>query len=452
MRSRGGGRRWRTAGQLTTWVVLFTFMSTTVYSATQSPYGTPQSPSEMGAGATPSDMQRRSLRDLIPPAQTFIFAGRTYPAIQALTKPIDPETYVIGPGDGLQVQIWGGVDLLYEVIVTAEGKIVIPTLGTLEVKGKKLKEVQEQVAREAAKYYRGANTAVTLAVLRLFELFVLGEVTSPGVYPATPVTRVSEMIERADGIAPGGSPRRVEIREPGGKVTSVNLSRFLDDGVLEENPFVSDGETLYVPVNNGTVMIEGSVHRPGTYKLVAGDTVDSIITAAGGLTANAGGKIYLEPGAVGFGPPFGAVGEETKQPVGTETKQDQPVRDGDRITIPAKDGTIVPMPVVENQVYVVGHVKNPGAIPYIRNRSIMDYIGMAGGGDDRAKLSSIVVYRRNQPIAAAAVEAVQPGDIIDVPEKILKWWQDYVAILTAVASVTAVIVSAIAVNVASHNH
>ncbi|HUJ80083.1 MAG TPA: SLBB domain-containing protein, partial [Nitrospiria bacterium] len=449
MRSRGGGRRWRTAGQLTTWVVLLTFMSTTSYSATQSPYGAPQSPSQMGAGASPSDLQQRSLRDLIPPAQTFIFAGRTYPAIQALTKPIDPETYLIGPGDGLQVQIWGGVDLLYEVIVTAEGKIVIPTLGTLEVKGQRLREVQELVAREAAKYYRGANTAVTLAVLRLFELFVLGEVNSPGVYPATPVTRLSEMIERANGIAPGGSPRRIEIRKPGGEVTAVNLSRFLEDGVLEDNPFVSDGVTLYVPLNAGSVMIEGAVQRPGTYKLVVGDTVGSIITAAGGLTGNAGGKIYLAPGAAGFAPPFGPVKEANTQPAGAEAKNDQPVRDGDRITIPAKDGTIAPMPVIEDQVYVVGHVKNPGAIPYIRNRSIMDYVGLAGGGDDRAKLSDIVVYRRNEPMEAATVVAVQPGDIIDVPEKILKWWQDYVAILTAVTSITAVIVSAIAVAVAS---
>ena len=452
MRSRGGGRRGRAAWQCTTWVVLLTFMSTTAYSAVQSPYGAPQSPSGMGTASTPSGMQQQSLRELIPPAQTFIFAGRTYPAIQALTKPIDPETYLIGPGDGLQVQIWGGVDLLYEVIVTAEGKIVIPTIGTLEVKGRRLNDVQELVAREAAKYYRGANTAVTLAVLRLFELFVLGEVNRPGVYPATPVTRVSEVIERADGIAPGGSPRRIEIRRPGGQVASVNLSRFLEDGVLEENPFVSDGVTLYVPLNAGTVLIEGAVRRPGTYKLTGGDTVDSIIAAAGGVTDGAGGHVYLAPGAAGFAPPFGAVGEEAKPPLGKETAGTQPVRDGDRITIPAKDGAIAPMPVIEDQVYVVGHVKNPGAVPYIRNRSIMDYVGLAGGGDDRANMAGIIVYRRHQPLAAAAVEAVQPGDMIDIPEKILKWWQDYVAILTAVTSVTAVIISAIAVTVASHNH
>jgi len=196
----------------------------------------------------------------------------------------------------------------------------------------------------------------------------------------------------------------------------------------------------------------GSVQRPGTFKLVPGDTVRSLIAAAGGLTANAGGQIYLAPGTAGFAPPFGKVGGEAKPPIGKETVEDQPVRDGDRITIPDKEGATAPMPVIEDQVYVVGHVKNPGAIPYIRNRSVMDYIGLAGGGDDRANMSGVIVYRRNQPMAAAVVEAVQPGDMIDVPEKILKWWQDYVAILTAVTSITAVVISAIAVSVASHHN
>jgi len=203
---RADGRRQRTGRKWVTWAVLGSLLVT-------SSYGAAQSLPDQGVYQQPSVMPpQRPSRDLTPTAQTFTFAGRTFPAMHALSKPIDPDSYIIGPGDGLLVQIWGGVDLLHEVIVTAEGKMVVPTIGTLEVKGKRLKDVQDLVTREAARYYRGANVAVTLAVLRTFEVFVLGEVTKPGLYPATPVTRVTEVIDQAQGIAPGGSPRRVEIR------------------------------------------------------------------------------------------------------------------------------------------------------------------------------------------------------------------------------------------------
>jgi protein involved in polysaccharide export with SLBB domain len=410
-----------------TWVVVGSLLFTTSYTAAQSL-------PDPGA----SIIQRPS-RELFPTAQSFTFAGRTYPAMQALSKPIDPEHYTIGPGDGLHVQIWGGVDLLHEVIVTAEGKMVIPTIGTLEVKGRSLKEVQELVTREAARYYRGANVAVTLAVLRSFELFVLGEVRRPGVYPATPVTRVTELIDQAGGIAPSGSPRLVEIRRPGDEVIAVNLSRFLDDGILEENPYVSDGSTLFIPLNAGTAIIEGAVQRPGTYKLVAGDTVRALIAAAGGLTAEAASdRMRLDSAAAGRASVAGQAGEG---PI-----EDRLVRDGDLITIPAKDGATAPIPVIEDQVYVVGNVKNPGPYLYLRNRSVMDYVGLAGGGDERAKLSATVVQRRQETLAATGVEAVQPGDMIMVPEKRLKWWQDYVVIVTAISSV---VLSSIAVSLAS---
>jgi protein involved in polysaccharide export with SLBB domain len=436
-----------------TWAVLVSLLFTSSYSAAQSLPDFGASSSQRPSGAKYPSGTLLPSNPSLSSSQTFMFAGRTYPAMQALTKPIDPESYTIGPGDGLVVQIWGGVDLLYEVIVSAEGKLVIPTIGTVEVKGKRLNEVQELVAREAAHYYRGANVAVTLAVLRSFELFVLGEVNRPGVYPATPVTRVTELIDQAGGIAPSGSPRRVEIRRAGGEVAAVNLSRFLEDGVLEENPYVTDGSTLYVPLNAGTAVIEGAVRRPGTYKLVAGDTVQSLIAAAGGLTAEAApGQMRLDHAGLSSAQSASSQSAPDQSGAAGGQLENQPVRDGDRLTIPRKDGGTAPYPVIENQVYVVGHVKNPGPVLYVRNRSVMDYIGLAGGGDDRANMAGVTVQRRQEQLAMAAVEAVQPGDMIVVPEKTLKWWQDYVAILVALTGITSVVLSAVAVSVASHNN
>jgi protein involved in polysaccharide export with SLBB domain len=265
---------------------------------------------------------------------------------------------------------------------------------------------------------------------------VLGEVRRPGIYPATPVTRVTELLDQAGGVAPSGSLRRIELRRDGAGVEAarvIDASRFLFDGVLDENPHLTDGTTLFVPVNKGTAMIEGAVERPGTYTLREGDTIQTLIAAAGGLKAGADpGRISLN----GAGIPAGG---QAGQPA---------LRDGDRVTVPSTDGHVPPILVIEEQVYVVGNVKEPGPYPYLRNRSVSDYIGLAGGGDNRAKLSRTVVHRRQEQLDAKRVEAVQPGDMIVVPEKRLKWWQDYVAILTAVSSV---VLAAVAVSLAANN-
>ena len=129
--------------------------------------------------------------------------------------------------------------------------------------------------------------------------------------------------------------------------------------------------------------------------------------------------------------------------------QQAPLQDGDQVVVPSQDGRVAPIPVIEDQVYVVGNVKEPGPFPYVRNRSVLDYIGLAGGGDDRAKLSATVVHRRDAELDAKQVAAVQPGDMIVVPEKRLKWWQDYVVILTAISSV---VLSTIAVVIAADNN
>jgi protein involved in polysaccharide export with SLBB domain len=417
------------------WSLIGSLMSAGTPAWAQTASGVAKLPQQLGqsSSAVPAAPE--------PAAGTFTFAGRSFPAMQALSKPIDPARYLVGPGDGLQIQIWGGVDLLYEVVVTAEGKIVIPTIGTLEVKGKPLKEIQELIAREAVRYYRGANAAVTLAVLRSFEVFVLGEVRKPGIHPATLVTRVTELLDAAGGVAPSGSIRRIELRrddQKEGAARLVDVSRFLFDGVLDENPYVSDGMTVFVPLNKGTAMIMGAVERPGTYTLREGDTVDALIAAAGGLRADADPEqISLSRGL----PPQAAVPPDGIDRRGAQARH-MALQDGDQITIPAKDGTIAPIPVVEEQVYVVGNVDEPGPYPYLRNRSVSDYIGLAGGGDTRAAMARTVVKRRHEQLDAKMVTAVQPGDMIVVPETRLKWWQDYVAIITAVSTV---VLSALAV-------
>lgn len=446
------------------------------------------------------------------------------PGGQALLKAVSPEKYILGPGDSLIIQIWGGVDLYHKVTVTAEGKIVIPTLGTLDVRNKTLKEVQEEVARTVARLHRNVQSSTTLSGIRMFEVFVLGEVKKPGIYYATPITHLSELIDEAEGVLESGSIRDIEIRKENALLRKADMFAFLRSGELDQNPLVPDGSTIFVPVNKGTAIIKGEIKRPDKYILREGETLSALMETAGGLTPEAAkdkitltrirpdqkkelikldladplnASIEIEDGDLIEVPSVkiaqnlvkvrttegsgGAKEGETSRIF--EMREGETIKDlmlkigeinpwsdlkkayiirssdnpGDKIipvdlnklmvekdeasNLPLKNGDILTIPAIENNVYMTGWVRNPGPIPFRPNRFVNDYIGIAGGPGERGKTSTVMVFRDNKLVAKGENIPVQPGDTIFVPEKSVKWWQDYLTILTGLTSVLIYIVA-----------
>jgi protein involved in polysaccharide export with SLBB domain len=373
------------------------------------------------------------------------FSGAQTPSQEepAYLKPIRPEEYIVDAGDGLVVNVWGLVDFQYEVVVSADGKIVVPTVGTLEVRGKNLAEVEALVKAEMAKYYQNKNVkvSVTLGLIRHLEVSVVGEVAQPGIYMVTPVTRVSEIIEKAGGLRAGASVRNIEIRYEGQGPTPLDLARFFEEGDLTQNPVLHDRAVLYIPAitqmknvvkvrfrelkrNEDTGRI-AEIETAQVMELREGETVHDIIGRIGGISPWFDlEKAYVER--------FSAnPGEREILPVNLSrllTENDP------SLDLPLKNGDIVTIPAIENNVYVIGRVKNAGPIPFAPNRDPFDYIGMAGGPDDRARLSGVMVHRAGRVMKATQDLTVEPGDTIDVPEKSVKWWQDYLVILTGVTS------------------
>ena len=359
-------------------------------------------------------------------------------------KPIQPDEYIVGAGDGLGVNVWGWVDLWYEVMVSADGKIVVPTIGTVEVKGKKLTEVEELVRAEMAKYYQNKNirVAVTLSLIRHFEVSVVGGVARPGIYMATPVTRVSEIIQEAGGVLPGGSVRNIEIRHGEGESTHLDFYRFLEEGEMSQNPVLKDGDIVYIPAitqlqNVVKVRFREMKKNEGSGQIVEtetaqimelreGETLRDIIGRIGGVSPWFDlEKAYVE--RFSSNP-----GEREILPVNLNRLL---VENDPSLDLPLKNGDIITIPAIENNVYVIGRVKNAGPVPFAPNRDAFDYIGMAGGPDDRAKLSGVMVHRAGRAMEATPAFVVEPGDTVEVPEKSVKWWQDYMTILMGVTSV-----------------
>lgn len=210
-----------------------------------------------------------------------------------LSRPVLPEKYVLGPGDQLTINLWGEYDSFENYTISAEGKVSIPTIGELKFIGLTLAEAEALLRKEVETYYRNVSSGISLVVLRSFVVSVLGAVHQPGNYSATLDKRVSDLIDSAGGVLPGGSQRHIQVLQQGKVRVTSDLSAFLRRGVIDADPYLKDGDVIYVPPVRGpsiTVFDDaigledrGSVALPITYELVDGQRFSSVISELGGV-------------------------------------------------------------------------------------------------------------------------------------------------------------------------
>lgn len=202
-----------------------------------------------------------------------------------LEAPIDPTTYLCGPGDGFELHFWGAQNFQLRLGVDVEGRAFIPKLGHVKVAGLTLDKVRQSVIRAAKRAYPGVEVDLVLAQPRTFLVHIVGEVKKPGVYKARALERVSTVLEREAG-AVFGSRRRIAIHRHDGTQITSDLLRYEQSGNPALNPFLLDGDVIEIPSQQVVVSIAGPVERPGTYELIGSKDLAELVELAGGLKSS----------------------------------------------------------------------------------------------------------------------------------------------------------------------
>ncbi len=405
-----------------------------------------------------------------PGGQTSGTSGPTGMAtLVGVESPIISEQYVLMPGDRLLATVAGGITYSYETYVTYEGKVTIVTpvgrdsdgniktdvVDAVRVSGFTLQQAQDTLSSVMRRYFRSVNVSLTLIGLRSGIVFVTGEVQYPGAYNASPVERVSQVIAKAGGLAPLGSRTKVNLVR-GGRLQSIaDIERFESRGDLMANPFVESGDVIYVPAVEGLVTVKGAVFgrgqyqlrssalttekeriSEGIYELKPGERVLDMIRKAGGITPWADlTNCYIERLVVNGG------GKRKRLPVdlqavllGQSLEQDIELANSDVLVVPP----------INTLVYVTGEVTSPGPLLYTPNLRASDYVGQAGGPTNYANIRSGYIQRGTARISTTSDPVVEPGDKIYLPRVTLRFWQDYLQIVSAIGIPVASIVISLA--------
>ncbi|MEE2991794.1 MAG: polysaccharide biosynthesis/export family protein, partial [Gemmatimonadota bacterium] len=208
--------------------------------------------------------------------QTFDPSGPAFGVSQIMEGSIS-DSYMVGPGDGFLITVWGKRVDSFQTTVTPEGKLFIPQIAEITVAGLTLGALQDTLGVEISKFMFDVRISVTLVRLRRFQVYVLGGVLNPGPYPAQAINRTQELIGMAGGLSSGASQRNIWIRRQGQIAETVDLLRFNRDDALRFNPYVQDGDVVFVPLKTNSITVLGEVWTPGEYEFHKDDTMGILI-------------------------------------------------------------------------------------------------------------------------------------------------------------------------------
>jgi protein involved in polysaccharide export with SLBB domain len=278
------------------------------------------------------------------------------------------------------------------------------------------------------------GTAVTLA----------GAVRRPGEYELGAQGSLRELLELTGGLAPGGAgsdARLTRIGADGRKeTTSIDLRSAL---VPPADVILQAADTVFVPplsVLQDVVEVRGAfigaadssktitAGKPTIvqrFELAQGERVRDVVVKAGGAAAYADLRLAFIDRA-------GVTGPRQRVPIDMQRLL---VERDDAQNVLLQNGDVLTLPVVEDKVYVVGEVRAPGAHDYRPDLTPREYVALAGGPGNRAKVAAtMVTFRNGRTYAMADAPPLEPGSVVTVPEVAVKWWQDYVQIATLIAS------------------
>jgi polysaccharide biosynthesis/export protein len=200
--------------------------------------------------------------------------------------PASPD-YVVGPGDGLTIDLWGGVSQRLVRTVDHEGRIALPEIGPMLVNGQTLGDVQQSVQRLLRTQFRDVSADVSLSRLRTVRVYVVGDVNHPGPYDVSSLSTPLNALLAAGGPTSGGSLRIVKHYRGNTLVQQVDLYDLLLRGVRTDIKRLEPGDTLLVPAVGALVQMDGMVRRPAIYELRGDTTLAQAIDMAGGILPTA---------------------------------------------------------------------------------------------------------------------------------------------------------------------
>lgn len=316
-----------------------------------------------------------------------------------------PAKYVLGPGDEVILDIYGESQLSSKSKISPDGTITVDKIGPISVAGLTVAQAQSRIHDKVGAHYQGSSIRLTVGQTRTVLVNVLGEVTTPGTYSVSAFSTVFNALYLAGGITDIGTMRNIKVSRGGRVISTVDVYDFIVNGTMGGNVMLQDNDVIMVGPYESLVEVTGRIKRPMFYEMKKNESLQSLLTLAGGFTGDA----YKEKVRV-----------ERKSSEGLTVHN---VDEWDFTNFHNEDGDVVFIaPVIErykNMATVNGAVFRPGNYKLGGDvNSVKTLISQAGGLTEQALLTRAVLHRmkedRTLQTMTIDLKGIMSGNVPDV--------------------------------------
>jgi protein involved in polysaccharide export with SLBB domain len=198
-----------------------------------------------------------------------------------------PMNYVLGPGDELQVSVYGVQEYNANIPVSVEGKISIQYVGQISVSGMSIEAATQKIKSAIAKVYSTVRSgqsqvSVSLSQIRTIKITVVGG-KQPGNYSISSLATVYNALHLAGGPGKNGSYRNIELIRNNKVYKNIDIYRFLVKGDQSDNVSLKENDVIRIPAYSQRVTVEGQVKRSGIFEMKKGESFTDLLNFASGF-------------------------------------------------------------------------------------------------------------------------------------------------------------------------
>ena len=346
-----------------------------------------------------------------------------------LENRIDPDKYVLGPGDRICISVITEQVQYFEVVISPTEDLIIPGIGIINVSRLTIGQVQQKIETYIKeKVFQNAKVSVGIKNLRSFKVQIIGAVRKPGFYKVTPVDRLDDLLSMAGGVHQLAREFNITIKHKDNSEIKVNFLGFFRTGNLDNNPTLTEGDQVIIPYANiqeEGIVIRGSITGRGYDIIEKNETLESYLWRQANFNENADLESVL-------------IERETKGK--KEFIRVLPV-DFSNVTLKAGDQIDI---LSERGISVGGFVQRPGQYNFIPGYNYADYISLAGGNTIQGDVKKAVVLHLDGKKEKGETASIERGDVIFVPQNRKDIWIGQESIIQLMTSILTLILTFIA--------
>lgn len=317
-----------------------------------------------------------------------------------------PRNYTLGPGDAVNIDVWGASHKSIQSTVSPDGTIEIDGFGPVSVGGLSVEQANARLRSQLGARYQDSQIRLTVGQTKTIIVNVMGEVNVPGTYTLSAFSTVFNALYMAGGISDIGTLRNIKVYRGNRLISTVDVYDYILNGNQNGNVRLTDNDIIIVGPYESLVNITGKVKRPMYYEMKKTESLGALINYAGGFTGDAYKKSVRIVRKAG-----------TQYSVYNVSEFDMakfPVSDEDSVSVDSI------LPRFSNMVEVKGAVFRPGMYQVGGDiQSVRQLIETAEGVTEEAFTPHAILHRmkadRTLEVLSVDLQGILAGTVADIP-------------------------------------